>query len=201
MFSQQHKEANDFAFLKLKEYTKGYNNIELEIGSGNGKFLVEHAMERPDTYFIGIEYNYKVCKKLVSKAAKRNLDNICVIFADAKAITRDYLIGNYIFDNVYINFPDPWPKKRHNRRRIVSAHLIEDIHKILKKGGLLYVVTDYEEYAKEIMSPSLEAATNIFKNTFLSPYVHHLENYKQTLYEIKMRDAGKDIYYMVYMAC
>ena len=192
------KKSEENIKTNINEYTKNYNKIELEIGCGYGKFLVEHAIEREDVYFIGIESNYKACKKLASKASKRNVENICVIFGDAQHIIRDVFDKNYLFDTVYINFPDPWPKKRHNHRRIVSMEFISNIHKILKDNGLLYVVSDYEEYAKEVMSPNLEASSSLFKNTLESPWTHHLENYKQTLYEIKMRELGKEIYYMVY---
>ncbi len=181
----------------MREYTNGYKHIELEIGAGNGKFLTEHAMDRPDVYFVGIEYSYKACKKLVSKAAKRDLKNICVLFANANEIIESILIKDgYMFDAAYINFPDPWPKKRHHNRRIVNNNLLALIHKMLRQDGFLYIATDFEEYAKEVMVPCLKDSKDLYKNMLDSDYVHYLDGYKQTLYEIKMRSAGKEIYYM-----
>lgn len=174
-----------------------FDNLEIEIGSGNGKFIVEHALERPETHFVGVEYSHKAAKKAVSKAYKRSIKNLTIIFGEANETIDKFLKDKYYFDKAYLNFPDPWPKKRHGHRRIFTHNFLKRIHSILKPNAVLHVVTDDAVYAKEIMCPTFEES-DIFKNALNEKYVHTLENYKQTLYENKMRAKGLDIHFFVY---
>lgn len=182
----------------LSERTKGYETLEMEIGSGNGKFLKDHAIERSDVYFFGLEYSFKAIKKSVDKASKRDIKNLCVLYGNANVVIEKYLKDNFFFNKIYLNFPDPWPKKRHHNRRILNDRFIEDVYSILKPNGLFYLVTDDKEYAENIMSPSMEKSL-LFENMLSSPWVHCLEGYKKTLYEEKMRSLGKEIYFMLFM--
>lgn len=175
----------------------GYTSLELEVGCGNGKFIVEHAMEREGVYFIGIEYSYKAAKKAVSKAYKRNIKNLTIIFGEALSTIDNFFKDKYMFDRVYLNFPDPWPKKRHAHRRIFTNDFLERVHSVLKDTHNFYVVTDDETYALETMLPTLEASP-LFQNTLKNKFERKLEGYKKTLYEEKMRSMGKEIYFFVY---
>lgn len=109
-----------------------------------------------------------------------------------------YLSERYTFSSVYLNFPDPWPKSKHERRRIVTEAFISAVHGILKDGASFYLVTDDERYAVTIMSPLMEAAKALFENALAEPWVHQLPGYQPTLYEDKMRAAGKEIFYLQY---
>lgn len=186
---------------EIKERSSGYQNFELEVGSGNGKFLVEHAMERPDVFFIGIEYSLKAVNRSVDKAAKRDLKNLLFIYGEAVKVIEDSLYGLIDFNAVYLNFPDPWPKKKHKDRRILKTDFAKLIHKILKPGHAFYLVTDYESYAIDIMSPVMSALEEegLYKNALGKSLVHELEGYKATLYEEKMRALGKPIFYLKYL--
>ncbi|MBI4977762.1 MAG: tRNA (guanosine(46)-N7)-methyltransferase TrmB [Spirochaetes bacterium] len=176
---------------------KPYTTLELEVGSGNGKFLVEHALERPDVFFIGLEWSLKAINKSIIKAYKRSLKNLVFIHGEAVAVITDVLLNTYTFDTVYLNFPDPWPKKRHNKRRIVSDEFVASVRNLLADNGRFFLVTDDEEYATTVMAPVMERSA--FNNTLSTPWAHELQEYKQTLYEHKMRSAGKNIYYFSYV--
>ena len=182
---------------ELQNRLSGYDIRELEIGCGNGKFIVELAMNNKDKYFIGIEYSYKAAKKAVSKAYKRNIKNLTIIFGEANNVIDKYLKGKYYFDKIYLNFPDPWPKKKHAHRRIFTKGFLDKMHTILKDDGIFYSVTDDDNYALEIMNPIYMEASK-FRNVLDSEYVHKLEGYGVTLYEEKMRAVGHNIYFFAH---
>lgn len=182
---------------ELSKRLSEYNIRELEIGCGNGKFIVELAMNNKDKYFIGIEYSYKAAKKAVSKAYKRNIKNLTIIFGEANNVIDEYLNEKYYFDKIYLNFPDPWPKKKHAHRRIFTKDFLNKMYPLLKDDGVFYSVTDDDTYALEIMNPIYKEADN-FKNILDSDYVHKLEGYGVTLYEEKMRAVGHNIYFFAH---
>ncbi|WP_295153639.1 tRNA (guanosine(46)-N7)-methyltransferase TrmB [uncultured Brachyspira sp.] len=190
-------EDNSFIENELQKRLLGYDIIELEIGCGNGKFIVELAMNNRDKYFVGIEYSYKAAKKAVSKAYKRDIKNLTIIFGEANNVIDKYLNGKYFFDKIYLNFPDPWPKKKHSHRRIFNKNFLNKMHPILKDNGIFYSVTDDDNYALEIMNILYKESDN-FKNILNSEYVHQLEGYGVTLYEEKMRAAGHNIYFFAH---
>ena len=161
------------------------------------KFIVELAMNNKDKYFVGIEYSYKAAKKAVSKAYKRNIKNLTIIFGEANNVIDKYLKGKYYFDKIYLNFPDPWPKKKHAHRRIFTKGFLDKMHTILKDDGIFYSVTDDDNYALEIMNPIYMEASK-FRNVLDSEYVHKLEGYGVTLYEEKMRAVGHNIYFFAH---
>ena len=182
---------------ELSKRLSEYNVRELEIGCGNGKFIVELAMNNKDKYFIGIEYSYKAAKKAVSKAYKRNIKNLTIIFGEANNVIDEYLNGKYYFDKIYLNFPDPWPKKKHAHRRIFTKDFLNKMYPLLKDDGVFYSVTDDDTYALEIMNPIYKEAEK-FKNILDNDYVHKLEGYGVTLYEEKMRAIGHNIYFFAH---
>lgn len=182
---------------ELQKRLSDYEIRELEIGCGNGKFIVELAMNNKDKYFVGIEYSYKAAKKAVSKAYKRNIKNLTIIFGEANNVIDKYLKGKYYFDKIYLNFPDPWPKKKHAHRRIFTKGFLDKMHTILKDDGIFYSVTDDDNYALEIMNPIYMEASK-FRNVLDSEYVHKLEGYGVTLYEEKMRAVGHNIYFFAH---
>ena len=182
---------------ELSKRLSEYNVRELEIGCGNGKFIVELAMNNKDKYFIGIEYSYKAAKKAVSKAYKRNIKNLTIIFGEANNVIDEYLNEKYYFDKIYLNFPDPWPKKKHAHRRIFTKDFLNKMYPLLKDDGVFYSVTDDDTYALEIMNPIYKEAEN-FKNILDNDYVHKLEGYGVTLYEEKMRAIGHNIYFFAH---
>ena len=191
-------EDSSLIAAELSKRLSDYDVIELEIGCGNGKFITELAMNNKDKYFIGIEYSYKAAKKAVSKAYKRGIKNLTIIFGEANNVIDKYLNGKYVFDKIYLNFPDPWPKKKHAHRRIFNKEFLNKIYPLLKDDGIFYSVTDDDNYALEIMNPIYKEVNN-FKNILDNDYVHKLEGYGVTLYEEKMRAIGHDIYFFAHI--
>jgi tRNA (guanine-N7-)-methyltransferase len=117
---------------------------EVEVGCGNGHFLVAYAASKPDTLCIGIDIKEKRCLKARDKASKRGLTNVTIVHADAETYLRT--IPPDSVDAFHIYFPDPWPKSRHRKRRFFTMENLRLMHAVLRAGGRLYFGTDFFDY-------------------------------------------------------
>lgn len=119
--------------------------MELEIGSGKGTFLVQQAPLTPDVNYVGIEYASAFWLYAADRVRRHAMDNVRMLCADAKTI-----IGWYMPDAavraVHVYFPDPWPKTRHHKRRMIQLDTLAHFHRILEPGGQLRLVTDHADY-------------------------------------------------------
>ncbi|NLF31083.1 MAG: tRNA (guanosine(46)-N7)-methyltransferase TrmB [Planctomycetes bacterium] len=123
--------------------------VELEIGSGKGTFLVHRAKARPEVNFLGIEWANQYCRLAADRMARWGLGNVRMLRADAAAFVQKRIADNSL-QRVHIYFPDPWPKTRHRKRRIIQPPFVELIYRKLCIGGQLAVVTDHRDYARQM---------------------------------------------------
>jgi tRNA (guanine-N7-)-methyltransferase len=130
--------------------------VELEIGSGKGTFLVEQARAFPDTNFFGVEWANKFYKYAVDRMERWGLDNVRMMRTDAAWLIREH-IPDASIKVFHLYFPDPWPKKRHNKRRFFCDENIAQIHRILEPGGILNVATDHENYFEQMTEVAANA--------------------------------------------
>ena len=127
------------SFSELDQLNE-YKNISLEIGFGVGDILLHNALNFPNNLFVGIEYYKKGIAQLLLNMEKHNLKNIRLFYGDAL----DYLKlakTNYL-DEILIMFPDPWPKRRHWKRRIINKDSVSEISRILRSNGRALFFTD-----------------------------------------------------------
>jgi tRNA (guanine-N7-)-methyltransferase len=122
------------------------SNITLEIGFGMGIATAEIAQTNPGKNYLGIEVHRPGIGRLLWEIEKRAISNIRIIEYDA-AIAVEKMIPISSLEAIHIFFPDPWPKKRHRKRRLVQCPFTETLAKCLKPQGYLYMVTDWEDYA------------------------------------------------------
>ena len=139
--------------------------IVLEIGFGMGETTAQIALSYPETNFLAIEVYDAGVGSLMQRAEKSGLKNLKIIQHDAVAVMRDGITAN-LLDGVHIFFPDPWPKKRHHKRRLLQAEFIALLVSRLKPGGYLHVATDWPDYAAQILE--LLSAHPELRNTNLS---------------------------------
>ncbi|MCL2800717.1 MAG: tRNA (guanosine(46)-N7)-methyltransferase TrmB [Treponema sp.] len=121
-------------------------NVTLEIGFGSGLATAEIAQANPDKNYLGIEVHKPGIGRLLWEIEKRGLINIRIIEHDAVFVL-DKMIPRGSLEAIHIFFPDPWPKKRHHKRRLVKRPFTQTLAQKLKKDGYIYMVTDWEEYA------------------------------------------------------
>ena len=176
--------ASGFVRLDLREVFGNDHPVVLEIGSGKGRFLISSAMEQPEKNFIGIEKSLHYHRVIRERAAKRHLTNIRLINHDAFLVLRDMLADASI-DEIHIYFPDPWPRRREQKRRIIRPEVMKEMVRVLVPGGSGIYATDHREY--------FEAAAPVIEQWFRAERGKP-EEPPRTNYEAKYRAEGREIF-------
>ncbi|HED14198.1 MAG TPA: tRNA (guanosine(46)-N7)-methyltransferase TrmB [Gammaproteobacteria bacterium] len=127
----------------------------LEVGFGNGETLLAMARERPEYFFIGAEVYRPGLGRCLLRTQQEQLDNIAVFDRDVNQLLTDVLPAHSL-DQTCIFFPDPWPKKRHHKRRLVSRAFVQQLATRTRVGGLLFMATDWRDYATAILEVMAE---------------------------------------------
>jgi tRNA (guanine-N7-)-methyltransferase len=178
---------DDAAIITLKE---GYQKRALEIGTGKGDFITGKSEKQPNTFFYGIERVTTVIAFALKKILLKNNSNIQLILGDfAKA---SFQMQDHLFDEIYLNFSDPWPKLRHHKRRLTAMGNLEKIHRILKPKGMIFLKTDNLELF-EFSLVNLEKMSYNMK-VIQRPYIQVEEDDVITEYESFFREQGQPIY-------
>lgn len=125
--------------------------LTLEIGFGNGEALLAAARAHPDRDFLGIEVHRPGVGRLLNHLDRRALENVRVICADAVEVLHRRT-PRRLLDACWIFFPDPWPKKRHHKRRLIQPAFVRRLAETLKPGGILHLATDWADYAEHMLS-------------------------------------------------
>jgi len=123
--------------------------VHIEIGTGKGTFLLNQARAHPDDNFLSIEWARKYYRYAVDRIGRWGLTNVRIIRTDAAAFLADF-IGEASVECFHIYFPDPWPKKRHHKRRFICPANIEHLIRCLRTGGQLKIATDHADYFEQI---------------------------------------------------
>ena len=186
---------------KWAEFFGNERPIHVEIGMGKGKFIGEISMRQPDINFIGIDKYDELLIRAVDKAKKLraenpehpgDLSNLRLALADAERIGDIFAEGE--IERIYLNFSDPWPKKRHIRRRLTHPRYIRQYIRLLNENGTIHLKTD---------SPLLfEYSLNVFSDMGLRLRAISLDLHREKLrddlilteYEMKFIEQGKPIY-------
>jgi len=127
----------------------GDKKVTLEIGFGMGDATWQIARNNPERGFLGLEVHKPGVGKLLSHIESENLSNLYIIEYDAVKVINK-MIPDKALQGVHIFFPDPWPKKKHHKRRIIQHNFVQQVLDRVASGGYLYIVTDWEPYAKHI---------------------------------------------------
>ena len=145
--------------LNLKELFPDSERVILEIGFGMGEATALIGRDFPETGFVAVDVHRPGVGKLFALIHEYGLKNLRVIQGDAHLIVHD-MIADKSLDGIHLFFPDPWPKKRHNKRRIVNADFLALIAPKLKDGGFIHIATDWVPYAEWI--EEVFAASTLF---------------------------------------
>jgi tRNA (guanine-N7-)-methyltransferase len=182
--------------LNWQEIFGNGNPLALEIGCGIGDFVAQTAQDHPQWNFIAIDYYNKGCLKTCKRIDKLGLPNVRVLRVEARQfvverIAKDSLIA------LYINCPDPWPKLRHRKRRLVQRPFVEFMAEYMIHGAHFYFATDFDDYGIDVAEFMKDVPG--FENQ-LAPdlYRHDIPDYHRTKYMWKFMEEGKEIYFVHY---
>jgi tRNA (guanine-N7-)-methyltransferase len=159
----------------------------LEIGFGNGESLIALAAARPDEDFLGIEVHRPGVGHLMLRAEALGLSNLRVICRDAVEVLGERL-GDATLDAVLLYFPDPWPKKRHHKRRIVQPAFVDLVARKLKSGGRFRLATDWQPYAEHMLE--VVGACAQFENELDAGYAPRPDSRPLTRFENRGHRLG-----------
>jgi tRNA (guanine-N7-)-methyltransferase len=165
--------------------------IVVEIGFGNGEFLAELARRHPEKDFVGFEVSITSFVKAQKKFKRYNLKNVRLVKVDARFGLKELFPDNSV-EKVYINFPCPWPKKRHEDRRITSYDFLQTLSAVLEMDGTVEFATDEEWYAREVLD-TFESSEYFVVDVFEENFKRDVE----TRYERKWKSQGKKTFLIV----
>jgi tRNA (guanine-N7-)-methyltransferase len=182
--------------IPVAELAGGPGSIELEVGFGRARFLLERAAGNPGVRFLGIETRRKWVHRVAERAAARGLTNVVARHGDARtALAR--MVPDAVLARVVVNFPDPWWKARHEKRLVLGEGLLPQVARLLVDGGELFVQTDVDFRADAyrealVLNPDLEPAAGdgrIDANPFgaRSSREAHCEEVGLTVYRLLFR--------------
>lgn len=185
------------------EYFKNNNPIYMEIGSGKGKFIIEHALKNPDINYIACEINSSVIYKAAKSLKNKNYNLPNLVFLNYDAFNLNNAISNHEITKIFLNFSDPWPKNRHEKRRLTSDNCIEIYRNILIPHGEIEFKTDnrllfeysimkFNEQHLEMEKLSLDLHNTDKKSkyeeiTITTEYEEKFMGLNQLIYYVKVR--------------
>jgi tRNA (guanine-N7-)-methyltransferase len=164
--------------------------VILEVGFGMGLATALIAQNNPHKGYIGVEVYEPGVGKLLLAIARDAIENIYIINDDITYVLPQ-MIAPASLSGIHVFFPDPWPKKRHHKRRLLNAKVINDLALRLKTGGYLYVVSDWQNYAEQVLV--LLRRESLLKNAYES-FAPAQEWRPITRFNEKADEAGRDVY-------
>jgi len=165
--------------------------VELEIGMGKGTFITEQAKARPDVNFFGIEWARWYWRYASDRLRRNGCGNARTVRAEA-----NYFLAEFVPDAslsvLHVYFPDPWPKKRHHKRRLVQPPFLTHVQRVLAPGGRLQIVTDHQEYFEQIETVVRGSALRVID--YNRPGSAGEGEFVGTNFERKYRRQGRPFY-------
>jgi len=169
--------------------------LALEIGCGTGHFIVEQAQSQPGINFLAIDIYNKGCLKTCSKVDAAGLTNVRVMRIEARWLLDKGLTAESL-SAVYINCPDPWPKKRHRSRRLVNQDFLMTLAHYLTPGADFYFSSDFDDYAEDVAEQIRDLPG--YCNMLSDDWHHSLPDYPISKYMQRFLDMGQQIYFIHY---
>lgn len=148
--AENDRESPAHAREAIAKARPSFSGMFVEIGSGSGLHLLELAKQNPTTLCIGLEIRFKRAYKTGEKAERQGLSNILVIRSDARYIDEIFAPGEV--SAFFVNYPDPWDKRRWKKNRILNETMLETMHRLLQADGFLRYKTDHHEYFHSTVS-------------------------------------------------
>ena len=171
---------------EVEDFSKHFDKCYLEIGFGNAENIIFQAINNPGYLFIGSEVYMSGIGTLVSSIKENNINNI-KIFSDDIRLLLDQS-PKKVFDSVIIICPDPWPKEKHHKRRLINKSFLEMVHDFMKDNSNIYISTDWENYAESISE--LFVKNKLFKPSSNKSF----QKDSLSKFERRGKDEGRELF-------
>lgn len=149
--SSRYYPSDYFAPIDWEQVFEVTTPIEIELGAGDGSFLIQYAQQNPQLQLLGIERLLGRIRKIDRNAHKAGVTNLRLFRIEAGYLLK-YLIKDRSVRAIHVYFPDPWPKKRHHKNRLISLSFVEQCKRILTRSGRVYLRTDHVEYFEQMQT-------------------------------------------------
>ncbi|MBT3393557.1 MAG: tRNA (guanine(46)-N(7))-methyltransferase TrmB [Waddliaceae bacterium] len=171
--------------------------VYIEYCSGNGLWILDRAAENPDINWVAVEKRFDRVRKIWAKRESRQLDNVFIVCGEAQPFAHHYVDTDTV-DAIYVNFPDPWPKDRHAKHRLIQKPFVNDCVQSLKTDASFILVTDDTQYCSQMIDV-------LGSNKALSPeypepyYIKDKKDYGDSFFYDLWKGKGRDIHYIKYI--
>jgi len=189
--------AIDDERMELSKIFENDHPVHIEIGSGRGEFLIEISQLEPEVNFLGLEIKGKRIKTIIKKLEPEKNSNVRLM----RVMVNDSLLQLFpisSIERIYIFHPDPWPKRRHHKNRLIQESLLKEFERILKPGGDILITTDHQDYMEWIVKSFAcdQDFISVYPEGFSrEPFTGHIE----THFEKKLKKKGFQPYYLKYI--
>ena len=188
-FVPEHYEAHQQElFPSFESFFGNDHPVHLEYCSGNGEWILGKAKEHPEKNWVAVELCFERVKKIYSKFKNHEVKNAMIISGEGLTFSREYL-PDHSLEAVYVNFPDPWPKRRHAKHRLIQRPFVEELRRTLRKGGKAIFVTDHIPYKIQ-----MEEAMREWEKVPSS-----LNQYGSSFFDRLWRSKGLEIHQLSYV--
>lgn len=165
----------------------------MEYCSGNGDWVVGKALQFPEWNWVAVEKRFDRVRKIWSKMHNQGVKNLLIVCGEAMTFSREYLPDSCV-EEIFINFPDPWPKRGHAKHRLIQPSFSEECARVVKQKGNLTLVTDHPDYSSQMIEVMLQSPGWISR--FPSPhYMTEWPGYGGSFFDTLWRAKGLTIHY------
>jgi tRNA (guanine-N7-)-methyltransferase len=175
--------------LSWSEVFGSDGSVEIDVGCGRGMYVIDAATARPDVNYLGIEVVPKPFYIARERAAKRELGNVRLLKGDAREFFAERVPPESV-SVVHVQFPDPWPKKRHHKRRVVTTEFVLNVARVLRADGKLHIATDIADYFDELLV--IAEGAGVFRLVSEGSYDATAD--LVTNFAAKYREQGREMY-------
>jgi tRNA (guanine-N7-)-methyltransferase len=170
--------------------------IEVEYCAGNGEWIVAKALAHPERNWVAVEFQFERARKIWSKIHNLQLSNLLVVCGEALTFTKYYVQAG-TFSASYVNFPDPWPKPRHEKKRLLQEPFFLELARASQEGSIATLVTDHAGYVTQIV----EVLEKLPPWSSCHPFPHYITDYPgygTSYFDSLWREQGLDVHYIQY---
>lgn len=171
----------------------------IEIGFGAGEHLLWQAKNNPEVEFIGSEVFINGVASLVSGISRESIHNIRLWSRDGRSLIQN--LPDQTVERIFILFPDPWPKSRHQKRRIINPSFLNDLSRVMKTKGILRIASDIGDYQFEILNTVLSSGTFRWAARQPCDWRQRPPDWPETRYELKAKAAGRSCAFFSFRRC